>query len=152
MLRTCDAAVLSLTWGQSVNPGLMKTELQRHSPKIQGVIMVRLDASSALAPITNCSFSRVCSSSHQCLAPILSSSLLSPQKSRTSTMAASSSHGVASVIFPTTSGKGSSQRVKAAQERRRHSGDGVNRRQRRIGEGGTGTVGVLQGGGTLKVV
>lgn len=31
-----------LTLGQSVNPGLMKTELQRHSPKMQSVIMVRL--------------------------------------------------------------------------------------------------------------
>ena len=32
---------LHLTFRQSVNPGLMKTELQRHSPKIQSVIMVR---------------------------------------------------------------------------------------------------------------
>ncbi len=32
----------SLTSRQSVNPGLMKTELQRHSPKIQSVIMVCL--------------------------------------------------------------------------------------------------------------
>ncbi len=26
---------------QSVNPGLMKTGLQRHGPKVQGIIMVQ---------------------------------------------------------------------------------------------------------------
>lgn len=33
---------------QSVNPGLMKTELQRHGPKVQGIIMVSHNLNSAL--------------------------------------------------------------------------------------------------------
>ena len=125
-----------------MNPGLMKTELQRHSPKMQSVIMVCLllptvpityhisvhPLPAIILPLT-CLLFRASSSSLPFSAPTANSSQPFHPKLRPSRTVALLFPGAALETSLTTSRRDSSRERREVQGQRTNSGAGASGRQ-----------------------